>query len=82
VSTALGGATPPVHAGCTRQPDRPVTAAGLGGTVRRWTNCAGTTVTYSEVVLSSGRGDGVYLQIRQTDAIDRTDEVLAGLRYS
>ena len=27
-------------------------------------------------------GNGVYLQIKQVDAIDRTDEVLAGLRYS
>ncbi|GID97821.1 serine/threonine-protein kinase [Amorphoplanes digitatis] len=82
VGTAIGGATLPVHAGCTRQPDRRVTAAGLDGIVRRWTNCVGTPVTYSEVALSSGRGDGVYVQIRQADAIDRTDEVLAGLRYS
>ncbi|MEU7907393.1 serine/threonine-protein kinase [Actinoplanes sp. NPDC049118] len=79
---AIGGATLPAHPGCTRQPDRRVVAAGLGGTVRRWTNCAGTPVTYSDVVLSSARGDGVYLQIRQADAIDRTDEILAGLRYS
>lgn len=82
VSAAIGGATLPAHAGCTRQPDRRVTAAGLGGTVRRWVECAGTPVTYSEAVLSSARGDGVYVQIRQVDAIDRTDEILAGLRYS
>ncbi|BCJ50585.1 serine/threonine protein kinase [Actinoplanes sp. NBRC 14428] len=66
---------PPAHDRCTPRPDRPVTVAGTPTRIRSWTGCGGTTVSYSEVVL-----DGVYVQIKQVDGTDRTDEVLRGLR--
>ncbi|MEV0567273.1 serine/threonine-protein kinase [Dactylosporangium sp. NPDC050588] len=78
-----GGPAPtlPGHAApCVRQPDRTVAVAGTQAQVRRWTSCAGP-VSYSEVLLSA-RGYGVYVQVRQVGAADRTDEVLAGLRLS
>ncbi|WP_327002964.1 hypothetical protein OHA72_49070 [Dactylosporangium sp. NBC_01737] len=80
-----GGPEPalPDHpAPCVRQPDRGTTAAGVPAQVRRWTSCAGP-VSFSEVVLAvPQRGYGVYVQIKQVDATDRTDEILAGLRLS
>jgi hypothetical protein len=70
----------PVHAGCLRQPDRDVTAPPLAGRVQRWTACAGTPLSYSEVVLRSPQGYGVYVQIKQTDRLDRTDQILDSVR--
>jgi hypothetical protein len=73
-------ATLPTHEACVRQPDRRVSFGGRSGVVRRWTGCGGTDLSFSEVLLG-GRGDlGVYLQIRQDDRADRTDEVLSTLR--
>jgi hypothetical protein len=41
----------------------------------RWTGCAGTSVSYSEALRS-----GTYVQIKQVDRVDRTDQVLGSLR--
>ena len=76
------GVTTPTHPGCTRSPERRVVVDGLTGRVQRWTRCAGTSVSYSEVVLAARDGHGVYLQIRQLGGLDRTDAVLRGLRLT
>jgi eukaryotic-like serine/threonine-protein kinase len=78
-----GGPEPalPEHAApCVRRPDRFATAAGVRVPVHRWTSCPNGT-SYSEVVLRQP-GFGVYVQIRQVDGPDKTDEILAGLRLS
>ena len=80
LSDTVGGAVLPAHNGCTRAPDRRVVVDGLAGRVQRWTGCGGGVTSYSETVLTSNDGRGVYLQIRQADADDRTDEVLRGVR--
>ncbi|WP_433206087.1 protein kinase domain-containing protein [Dactylosporangium sp. CS-047395] len=80
-----GGPAPalPEHpAPCVREPDRTARAAGLPAEVRRWTACPGP-VSYSEVLVPvPQRGYGVYVQIRQVDGADRTDDILAGLRLA
>ena len=43
--------------------------------VTRWTRCAGTAISYSEVAL-----DGTYAQIKQVGGADLTDEILRTLR--
>src|SRR5688572_32148791 len=48
----------PTHDRCTREPDRAVP----GGRVVRWTGCAGTAISYSEVLV----GD-VYLQVKRSE---------------
>ncbi|WIM96695.1 serine/threonine-protein kinase [Actinoplanes oblitus] len=75
-------ATLPVHGSCTRQPDRRVSAGELSGSARRWTGCAGTALSYTEVLLTGPGGRGVYLQIRQDDEADRTDDILRTLRVT
>jgi eukaryotic-like serine/threonine-protein kinase len=88
LSRALTGAGAPVpalpaHDGCVRQPDRRVVVAGLAGTVRRWTGCGGTSISYSEAILvRTGADFGVYVQIRQVDEVDRTDRILRSLRVN
>ncbi|MBU2670990.1 serine/threonine protein kinase [Actinoplanes bogorensis] len=77
---AAAGIRSPGHDGCTRAPDRRVVVDGLTGRVQRWTGCGGGVTSYSETVLISNDGRGVYLQIRQADAVDRTDAVLRGVR--
>jgi hypothetical protein len=74
------GATLPTHDACTRQPDRLVSVRGLSGRVSRWTACAGTGLSYSEVLLTGSGAFGAYLQIRQDGGVDRTDDVLRTLR--
>ncbi|WP_433385102.1 serine/threonine-protein kinase [Actinoplanes sp. CA-142083] len=69
---AAGGlerATLPVHDRCARS-ERAIP----GGRVTRWTNCAGTSISYSEVVVG-----GIYLQIKQVGAEDLTDSIVGGL---
>ncbi|GAA2695254.1 serine/threonine-protein kinase [Actinoplanes palleronii] len=75
-----GSATLPSHDDCVQQPDRPVSVNGLSGQVRRWTACAGTGTSYSEILLIGDRG--AYLQIRQNGPVDRTDDVLRTLRIT
>jgi eukaryotic-like serine/threonine-protein kinase len=59
-----------------------VNVGGNQARVRRWTSC-GATVSFSEVVLNLPRRSfGVYVQIKQIDDTDLTDEILAGLRLS
>jgi hypothetical protein len=48
--------------------------------IQRWTDCGGTDISYSEVLLTSTQGDGVYVEIKQVDGRDHTDRVLEGLR--
>ncbi|GAA4595638.1 serine/threonine-protein kinase [Actinoplanes octamycinicus] len=74
------GATLPVHASCARQPPRKVVVGRLSGQVVRWTTCGGSRLSYSEVLLTGPAARGVYLQIRQDDGLDRTDDVLHTLR--
>ena len=55
------------------------------GTARvlRFTGCAGTSVSFSEVLLTPhGAGFGVYVQIKQVGDADRTDELLGHLRLT
>ena len=70
----------PAHDRCTLQPDRRVRVNGLAGRVQRWTGCAGAAVSFSEVVLTAPDGRGLYVQIKQVDQPDRTDEVLHTVR--
>jgi hypothetical protein len=85
VSKALGpgegGPALPSHESCAQQPDRDVTVVGLPGRVRRWTGCAGTSVSFSEVVLTSPPRDGygIYVQIKQVGPTDQTDQILGRL---
>jgi hypothetical protein len=62
IGTAPGITTGPSpgHTQCTRQPDRQLLAAGRIGRDTRWTACAGTTITYDEVLL----GD-LYVQVNR-----------------
>ena len=68
----------PRHDECTRHPGRRLVLGGLTGRVEIWTDCAGTSVSYREVTL----GGLVYLQIKQVDQADRTEEVLGTLRVA
>ncbi|WP_433124772.1 serine/threonine-protein kinase [Micromonospora sp. CA-240977] len=71
----------PDHPGCTRAADRTVTVGSLRGSARRWTRCADTALSFSEVTLVAAEATlGVYVQIRQTGGADRTDEILDTLR--
>lgn len=82
-SLGAGQAAPvlPAHDGCTPHPVRPVAVGGLTGWVRRWAGCDGTSISFSEVLLTPAHdGYGVYVQIKQVDRIDRTDRILDGLR--
>ena len=76
-SGGAAAAALPAHPGCDRRPARPVVLDGLAGRVERWTGCAGTSISYSEVLLSAD----LYVQIKQVDADDRTDAVLRSLRF-
>jgi hypothetical protein len=83
VSRTLRAAEPtlPDHSGCTDAADRTVTVGTLGGIVAHWTRCGGTETSFSEVTLVAADGSfGVYVQVKQTDGVDRTDEVLGTLR--
>jgi hypothetical protein len=62
----LDRATLPVHERCDRS-ERAIP----GGRVVRWTRCAGTTISYSEVLTG-----GVYLQVKQVGDADLTDEIV------
>ncbi|MEU4419405.1 serine/threonine-protein kinase [Actinoplanes sp. NPDC024001] len=76
-------ATWPTHDGCTRRPDRRGSFAGLSGEVRTWTNCGGAPIAYTDALLTDGgRRPGVYLQLKQVDGVDRTDEVLRTVRLA
>ncbi|MEV6842321.1 serine/threonine-protein kinase [Actinoplanes sp. NPDC051411] len=70
-TTNLAAATLPVHVRCAREPDRPVDIGGRSGSVTRWTGCAGTSISYSEVRL----GDA-YVQVKQDTGPDLTDRIL------
>ncbi|HEX5204384.1 serine/threonine-protein kinase [Paractinoplanes rhizophilus] len=65
----LDGATLPAHERCSRS-DRAIP----GGRVSRWTGCAGTPISYSEVVVG-----GIYLQVKQVGDADLTDQIVRGL---
>lgn len=71
----------PDHRGCEEQAERRSRAAGLEARVFRWTRCAGGPVSFSEVLVA-GEGYGVYVQIKQTGEVDRTDHLLRRLRIS
>ncbi|MBQ1051880.1 serine/threonine protein kinase [Micromonospora sp. C51] len=84
-SRALRDGTPalPDHSRCRREPDRPYIDTFRTGIVRRWTNCDGGTISFSEVIMTSPDDSyGIYLQIRQVDGTDRTEEIVSTLRTS
>ncbi len=79
VSRALRDGTPvlPDHATCVRQPDRQYSIGSRTAAVQRWTGCGGTTISFSEALMAPPVGDyGIYVQIRQVDGIDHTEEIL------
>jgi eukaryotic-like serine/threonine-protein kinase len=84
LTSELGPQTAPAlpdHRECVQQPERRLRTAGLDARVFRWTECAGTPVSFSEVLLAPpGGGFGVYVQIKQVDSVDRTDRLLGRLR--
>ena len=83
-SKALRGGTPalPDHSTCVREPDRQYNM-GSYTTVRRWTGCGGTTISFSEALMTPSIGDyGIYVQIRQVDGVDRTEDILRSVRTS
>ena len=65
----LERATLPAHGRCSRS-ERAIP----DGRVIRWTNCAGTSISYSEVLVG-----GAYLQVKQVGAEDLTDQIVRGL---
>ncbi|WP_328463231.1 serine/threonine protein kinase [Actinoplanes sp. NBC_00393] len=75
------GAKLPAHPDCVRAPDRPARLAGLVRPIERWTDCAGSSVSYSETLLNTGGGT-LYVQIRQSTPVDRTDEILRTVRLT
>ncbi|MEV7988297.1 serine/threonine-protein kinase [Micromonospora sp. NPDC085948] len=84
LSPALAGArrpTLPDHSGCTRAADRAITVGALSGNVGHWARCGGAQTSFSEVTLVAADGIvGVYVQVKQSDGADRTDEILGTLR--
>jgi hypothetical protein len=77
-----GGPTPtlPDHEGCARQPDRELTVGPLTAKVHRWIHCGGTSISFSEVLLTNPRSEyGVYVQVKQIDEHDYTDDILRAL---
>ncbi|MBG6105415.1 hypothetical protein IW249_005829 [Micromonospora vinacea] len=84
VSRALRGAEQPAlpdHSGCTPAAARAVTVATFSGTVRHWARCGGAQTSFSEVTLVAAAATfAVYVQVKQTDGLDRTDEILGTLR--
>ncbi|MEW2429421.1 serine/threonine-protein kinase [Micromonospora sp. NPDC047644] len=71
----------PDHSGCTPVAGRAVSVAAFSGTVRHWARCGGTRTSFSEVTLVDAAGTfGVYVQVKQIDDVDRTDEILGTLR--
>jgi hypothetical protein len=81
-SLRKGGPTPalPDHDGCTRQPERHLVTGGLSAVIQRWTDGGGTSVSFSEALLTPDEGDyGIYVQVKQNDTIDHTDQILRGL---
>ncbi|GLW33696.1 serine/threonine-protein kinase [Actinoplanes regularis] len=83
VSPALRGATPalPDHSTCTRQPDPRPNLGTRTAVVRRWTGCGGTSVSFTEALITPPTGDyGLYVQIRQVDGTDHTEAILRDVR--
>lgn len=83
VSPTLRGAVPalPDHSACTREPDPRPRLGSRTAVVRRWTGCAGTTISFTEALIMPPTGaDGIYVQIRQVDGTDRTEDILQGVR--
>ncbi|MBQ0896101.1 serine/threonine protein kinase [Micromonospora sp. U56] len=81
-SRALRGRTPalPDHSTCVREPDRRYSTGARTTAVQHWTRCGGTMISFTEALMTPSTGDyGVYVQIRQVDGVDRTDEILRGV---
>jgi hypothetical protein len=84
-SRALRDATPalPDHSTCAREPDRQYRLGSRTATVQRWTGCGGTGISFSEALITPSTGDyGIYVQIRQINGTDHTEEILRGVRTS
>ncbi|MFR9775321.1 serine/threonine-protein kinase [Micromonospora sp. MS34] len=81
-SRALRGGTPalPDHSACVREPDRTYRIGSRTAVAQRWTGCGGTSISYSEVLITTAGDYGIYLQIRQVDGVDRTEEIVRGVR--
>ncbi|GAA1306648.1 hypothetical protein Psi02_24400 [Planotetraspora silvatica] len=74
-----GRMTTITHDGCRYDGDRPYADGGWRGQVRRWTDCASGSL--EEIYLTrAGKGaPWVYVQIRQHDGADATDQIIRGL---
>ena len=60
-----------------------MTARSTGRRSRHWSRCGGAQTSFSEVTLVAATGTfGVYVQVKQTDGVDRTDEILGTLRVN
>jgi hypothetical protein len=84
-SRALRGGAPalPDHSTCVREPDRRYSLGSRTATVQRWTRCGGTRISFSEALMTPSTGDyGIYVQIRQVDGTDHTEEILRRVRTS
>ncbi|MDG4832932.1 serine/threonine-protein kinase [Solwaraspora sp. WMMD1047] len=82
-SRALTEVTPalPDHSGCAREPVRRYDLDSWTVVAQRWTGCGGTAISFTEALLTPVTGDyGLYVQIRQVDGTDHTEEILRGVR--
>ncbi|MFF5075576.1 serine/threonine-protein kinase [Actinoplanes sp. NPDC000266] len=82
ISTALRGGTPalPDHSACVPAPDPEPRLTAASAVVRRWTGCGGG-ISFTEALITPAAGDvGLYVQIRQTDDVDHSEEILRGVR--
>jgi hypothetical protein len=84
-SRALRTSTPalPDHSACVPEPGRQYDLGPGTVSVRRWTRCGGTGISFTEALMTPPTGGyGLYVQIRQVDETDRTEEILRGVRTS
>ncbi|MEU8820023.1 serine/threonine-protein kinase [Actinoplanes sp. NPDC048796] len=83
ISPALRGGRPalPDHSTCVPQPDAHPRLVTGSAVVRRWTGCGSGAISFTEALITPATGDvGLYVQIRQTDDIDHSEEILRGVR--
>ncbi|XVU27931.1 serine/threonine-protein kinase [Actinoplanes sp. CA-054009] len=82
LSKALRGGTPalPDHSACVPAPDPQPHLTAATAVVRRWTDCGGG-ISFTEALITPATGDaGIYVQIRQIDDVDHSEEILRGVR--
>jgi hypothetical protein len=72
------------HTTCAYRGSRAYSGGTWHGRVRRWDACDGGTRSIEEISLSLAKGGlpRMYVEIRQSDGQDATDQILAGLRVT